>query len=135
MAERPLALHECDLATLRCYGAARRRGRWGVIGCPGTLQPCLRSPSVCLPSGRRFLIGTEPADQLVCRDANLLSEAAVLMGLLLVGLQAVAGPAKQRGEGMSLRFSERDLRWHRQFPSRQVTKEKPGCWTRWRSFA
>ena len=56
-----------------------------------------------LPSGRRFLIGTEPADNLVCRDANLLSEAAVLMGLLLVGLQAVAGPAKQRGEGMSLR--------------------------------
>src|SRR5215218_7552511 len=82
----------------------------GVIGCPGALQPCLRSPSDRLPfafrspSGRPSLPDwDEPADQLVCRDANLLSEAAVLMGLLLVGLQAVAGPAKQRGEGMSLR--------------------------------
>src|SRR4029453_16421297 len=103
MENAPLALtnpRPCDAALL--WG---RTPPWsmGGIGCPGTLQPCLRSPSVRLRSGSRFLIGTEPADQLVCRDANLLSEAAVLMGLLLMGLQAVAGPAKQRGEGMSLR--------------------------------
>ena len=94
MQEHPLACtnpRPCDPALV-----SGRTPPWsmGVIGCPGALQPCLRSPSVRLPAGRRFLIGTEPADQLVCRDANLLSEAAVLMGLLLIGLQAVAGPAK-----------------------------------------
>jgi hypothetical protein len=105
MAERPLALHES--ATFRHCAAMGPHAAVvdGVIGLG--LRRCPRLPSSPasdrLPSGRRFLIGTEPADQLVCRDANLLSEAAVLMGLLLVGLQAVAGSldlTRKQGTGV-----------------------------------
>jgi hypothetical protein len=93
----------------RLVFALRKTGKTRDVRLPDRddLRPARRLGRL----GRRPCVA-DPVDQVACRLTNLLGKPAVLVGLLFVGCQAVAGPVEQRGKGPCLLVGERDLAGH-----------------------